>query len=653
MAIRLTGMSSGLDTDSMVQELTKAYSTNKDNIVKKKTKLEWTMNAWKETNTKVYDFYTTTLSPMRFSTTYNLKKASSSDDSRVTVTAGNNAPVGTQKLSVSKLASSGYLTGGRITAADGSDVKGSTKISELGITGAGTLNINGHEVKFDENTSLNALVGKIKDAGVSANFDEASGRFFISSSKSGADSEITITADDENGLDFLKSAGLISLTYYDEDGNGTGEETSDLAKYREIAGMSISDITDDIYDSKKYTKESYTAYIKNINETAVADRKKAAEKLAGLKREDYETEEKYNEAVNKLNDQISELDEKINSTTELLTDDTKLQEKMDEANAEIHAKAGDAALARQNVAVSVINDYEAGNLSNTSGSARIKAQDAKITLNGVEFTSSSNSFNINGLTIDVKAPTVDEDGKNTPITITTATDTQGIYDKIKSFLSAYNEMIGYIDTQYYADSAKGYEPLTDDEKEQMTDKQIEDWEKKVKDALLRKDNTLGNLSSALKNVFTSTSITKDGKTYNLGSFGIGGTNYFSTENADRGKFHIDGDKDDKLTSSNDDKLMAAIANDPEAVTKFFQELSNNLYKTLDSKMKSSSISSAFTIYNDKEMSSQYSQYTTKVSEWEEKLEKIQDSYYKKFAAMETALSKLQSQTTQLSQLFGG
>ena len=51
----------------------------------------------------------------------------------------------------------------------------------------------------------------------------------------------------------------------------------------------------------------------------------------------------------------------------------------------------------------------------------------------------------------------------------------------------------------------------------------------------------------------------------------------------------------------------------------------------------------FTIYNDKEMSSQYSDYKKKVSEWEEKLKDIEDSYYKKFAKMESALSKLQSQ----------
>lgn len=641
MAIRLTGMSSGLDTDAMVQELTKAYSTKKDNIVKKKTKLEWTMDAWKETNTKVYDFYTATLSPMRFSSAYNLRKASSSDETKATVKAGNTAPVGTQTLYINELAASGYLTGGVVKDSTGKSATGNTKLSELGLTG-GKLEVNGREISLNESDSLNSVTAKLKDAGVDANFDEGTGRFFISSKASGKASEISVTASDEAGFDFLRKAGLVSV----KDTNGN--ETADMKKYREIAGRSTADISDDIYKATKYTEESYTQYLKKAQSDAVSERDKAVEKLNSLKREDYESDDEYQSAVNDLNDKISELNSKITDISETLADPDKLKDKMDAANAEIKAKADAAASDKASVAQRIVNEFDAGTLGNSADTARISAKDAVIRLNGIEYKSSSNSFNINGLTIEAKAVTASD----APVSITTSSDSQGLYDKIKSFLSAYNEMIGYIDKQYYADSAKGYEPLTDDEKESMTDKQIEDWEKKVKDALLRKDNTLGNLSSSLKNVFASTSITKDGKKYTLSSFGIGGTNYFSTENEDRGKFHIDGDKDDKLTASNEDKLMAAIANDPDAVSEFFQELSQNLYKTLDDKMKRSTLSSAFTIYNDKEMSSQFSEYKSKVSEWEEKIEKMQESYFKKFSKMETALSKLQSQTSQLSQMLG-
>ena len=69
-------------------------------------------------------------------------------------------------------------------------------------------------------------------------------------------------------------------------------------------------------------------------------------------------------------------------------------------------------------------------------------------------------------------------------------------------------------------------------------------------------------------------------------------------------------------------------------------------------MTSTSLRSYGKFYNDKELDKEYSSYTTKISDWEQKVTDIEDSYYKKFAAMESALSKLQSQTSQLSGLLG-
>ena len=79
----------------------------------------------------------------------------------------------------------------------------------------------------------------------------------------------------------------------------------------------------------------------------------------------------------------------------------------------------------------------------------------------------------------------------------------------------------------------------------------------------------------------------------------------------------------------------------------------DLYKTLSDKLsKSTSTSSAFKIYNDKTMQSQYDSYTKKLSTWEDKIEDYRDKYVKKFSAMETAMAKLQSQTASLSSFFG-
>ena len=69
-------------------------------------------------------------------------------------------------------------------------------------------------------------------------------------------------------------------------------------------------------------------------------------------------------------------------------------------------------------------------------------------------------------------------------------------------------------------------------------------------------------------------------------------------------------------------------------------------------MKSTSLRSAYTVYNDKEMAKSYSDYTTTIKEWNKKVESIEDSYYKKFSAMETALAKLQSQMSSFTSMLG-
>lgn len=293
----------------------------------------------------------------------------------------------------------------------------------------------------------------------------------------------------------------------------------------------------------------------------------------------------------------------------------------------------------------------------TSDAVRVNGQDATIYLNGAQFTSSSNTFNINGLTINALATTTTEDriqkslADEDAVTITTTTDNQGIYDKIKDFLSEYNSLINYMTASYNAASANDYEPLTDEEKEAMTDSQIEKWEDKGKSAVLRRDSTLSALMSTLTSAM-SKSYTVDGKSYSLSNFGIKTLGILNAEKNEQNAYHIDGDADDDSVSGNADKLMAAIIENPDSVMKFFQMLSTEVHSELGKKMTSTSMRTYGTFYNDKEMAKEYSDYTTTISKWEDKVADIEDSYYKKFAAMESALSKLQSQTSQLSGLLG-
>ena len=118
-----------------------------------------------------------------------------------------------------------------------------------------------------------------------------------------------------------------------------------------------------------------------------------------------------------------------------------------------------------------------------------------------------------------------------------------------------DSMIKTLDTAYNAESAKGYEPLTDDEKESMSDDEVEKWETKIKDSLLRNDGTLSSVVSSMKNSMLA-GITIDGKTYNLSDFGISTGSYFSTSTNEKGVYHIDGDEDDSTSKGNTDKLSS-------------------------------------------------------------------------------------------------
>lgn len=284
-------------------------------------------------------------------------------------------------------------------------------------------------------------------------------------------------------------------------------------------------------------------------------------------------------------------------------------------------------------------------LTASSGSTRIKGSDAELVLNGATFKSNTNTFTINGSTYTVNR-VVDEE-----ISITTENDTSGIYDMVKDFFSEYNDVMNSMLGAYNADSAKGYEPLTDEQKEVMTETQIEEWETKIKDSLLRKDSTLSGVMTAMRNAMNQ-GIEIDGKTYYLSDFGIGTGSYFEVDEDERYAIHIDGNADDSYSAGKTDKLKAAIAADPELVTKFFTKLSQNLYDNMTDKMGSSEYSSMYKVYNDKKMKSDYDKYTKDIKNLEKKLSEAEDRYYKKFTAMEKAMAQLNSGANAIAGLFG-
>lgn len=703
MAIRLSGMVSGMDTESLVSALVSSYKLKKDNLVKAQTKLSWKQEKWKTMNTSIYGFYSGKLSSARFSTSYNLKTSTVSNDKYAKVTASSSAVNGTQRLKVKQLASTGYLTGGQIKAADGSKVTGDTKISDIVGTTDGSISFKTasgtKSIDITSDMNVNQFVSKLKEAGVNASFDENNARFFISSRESGKDNDFSLVANDSNGLNALQKLGLYTVNDTDSAEykrlaaltEGTDAYNTELeGMYTKITAEDTAKSYADKYNAAKdkldalaaddtwdhsYTLDEYVAKLKTetpdiLNAYDKYKKEKVDSEGNTVKDSDgsivyeYDTEamekdgvkEEYeaavkkkasNESLIKVYDDNSKV---IQDTKDYVTigDDGKAV--ADASNANVLQEVSDTNADRQAKAKALL-DSKIAMASNVSGSAsssgavRITGQDSEIELNGATFTNNSNNYSINGLTIEAMEVT-----GNDEVTITTNTDVDGIYDMIKGFLKDYNDLVKSVDVAYNAASSKGYEPLTSDEKDSMSDDEVKKWEEKIKDSLLRKDSTLGSVLDTMKNDMARSFKVGD-KSYSLSSFGIATLGYFNSPENETGVYHIDGDKDDSKTSANTDKLREMISNDPDTVISFFSQLSTQLYTDLGKKMAASSTSSAYTIYNDKQMNTQYSEYNTKISEAEDKVTTWEDYYFSKFSAMESALAKMNAQSSSLTGLF--
>ncbi len=285
----------------------------------------------------------------------------------------------------------------------------------------------------------------------------------------------------------------------------------------------------------------------------------------------------------------------------------------------------------------------------TNGMAVVAASNAEFVLDGATMTETSNNFTVNGLTLNLSGTTLNEDtGKHEEVKITVGKDTESTYNLVKEAITEYNKLIEEMNELYNAKSSRGYDPLTDEQKEAMSETDIENWEKKIKDSLLRRDNTLGTLLTSMRTSLTTTyKDEKTGKSYALSSFGIVTGNY--TEN---GKLHIYGDEDDATYATYTDKLKAALEDDPELVMETLTEVFGNLYETMTEKCSKTEIRSALTFYNDKQYTNLLGDYEDDLDIMEERIKELEDKYYKQFTAMETAMSKLQSQSSSLASLLG-
>lgn len=619
--LRMTGMYSGMDTEAIIQQMLQAKAQKVTNLKNDQKKLEWKQTLWQDLNKRIYKLYTGTLSNMRLTGSYAKKKTTVSDPTKATITASEGAVNGIQTLKINKLAKAGYLTGATVSMKRKGDVPiysdekvndsldgvtpadkeqymkefGSEKtLEDLGV-GDGTLTVtaNGKTFTVDakKEDSIKDFIQKFNDAAAAATggavdikMEYNKGKITVSGTDADAGFKMSSSAPEGSNKTILQGLGLADAS---ENQTGTfighmitekgdiylpGDFKNHSEKDKDYKAK-VSDITPDLVGKKLRLTvgTGLTAKVTTVEITADMEIGTLTSKLSegGVKASFDEQNQRFF----------------ISSTGTGNKNEFKL-EGLDENN-----RTDDSAL----IDLGLLAGHKYGN---GSESTRIEGQDAEIILNGAKFTSDTNTITVNGLSVTASAETDEE------ITITTDTDYDGIYDMIKDFITEYNDIMNEMTKLYGANSSRKYTMLSDEEKEAMTEDEVEKWEGTIKDSLLRRDKDLNAVIECMRGAVNKGYDIGD-QTLFLVNFGVGTGSYFDTEKGERNALHIFGDSDDDKYSDKENALKAEIAKNPDQVIELFAAVSKDMYNSLQKTMASTDYRSIYKVYDDKRMKIDY------------------------------------------------
>ena len=280
-----------------------------------------------------------------------------------------------------------------------------------------------------------------------------------------------------------------------------------------------------------------------------------------------------------------------------------------------------------------------------------------ILYNGVQttITSSSNTFSIDGL--DIRATNTFNTGSATAeggVSFTASADTEQVTETVKKFIEAYNAMIDEVRTQATTKPDSNYKPLTDDQKNEMNETSIKNWEDKAKEGILYNSSALKDLDNATQGIFSSMMI--NGVSYDdLEKIGIS----FSDDYTAGGKIVFD-----------EEKFKTAMDSDPEKVSDLFTG-THGIVNTIDSTLSTyatryaSKNGNSYGVLIEEAGSEKLSLTLTNNSIYKElkdmqetitnlqsQLSTEQDRYISQFTQMERLINQMNSQSSYLSQLGG-
>ncbi|KUP05252.1 hypothetical protein Q75_13460 [Bacillus coahuilensis p1.1.43] len=283
-------------------------------------------------------------------------------------------------------------------------------------------------------------------------------------------------------------------------------------------------------------------------------------------------------------------------------------------------------------------------LNLTSGSPNLQVTNginSKFTYNGLALERNSNTVSINGVELTLKQAT-----SGSEITYKSTTDTESILKEVVKFVDEYNKLIEKMNGEVVERKSKEYKPLTEMERENLSEEEIKKWEEQARKGTLYGDSNLASsLTSMRADIYSP--VQGVSGSVSLSEFGI----TTSSNYLDKGKLIINEDKLRQAISEDPNKLYEAFMADgaTDADQGIARRLRDNIKDTLkgieQKAGKSTSGNDSFTIGQN------LNDVNRQIDNWEQRLIDIEDRYWRQFTAMEKMIQQSNSQSSYISQMF--
>ncbi|MCA0150558.1 flagellar filament capping protein FliD [Rossellomorea vietnamensis] len=686
--MRIGGLASGMDIDSIVADLMKAERIPLDKLKQEKQTLEWKRDDYRSMNTLLLDFRSE-LTQYKLTSKYRARQTSSSDETKVTATATSGASQASYTINnVTKLASAAN----RVSGSSGANGE---KLSSAGTKFDPKAGLYNQSSKFDNGTAFTWSEGVVETQTIKAASDTTTSSINLAGATlkdvdkmsvkvNGKSMEVVtslpaeglgsnqVMVDASGALTFgatVKKESSIQVDYITTDKTQT-ISTTDPVKDVQLAKGSIQNLTLTV-NGKDYTlgatdtdgntelKAADSSVIGTINKEtgkiSFATEQAAGSAISVKYTQNYSTFSltthgkdgqknvnflvQGNESLNTVMNRVNSSDAGVSMFYDSFSD----RATMTRTETGNYNTSGDEITTSGDFLNSLL---KFGTSTETGGT------NVEFEINGLKTERYSNTFEMNGVTFSIK-DLFDSSTSPNGVTTTISNNSTDVFDNIKGFVDKYNELIDKISKKTSEEFYRSYGPLTDEQRESLSDKQQEQWEEKAKSGLLKRDPILSGVLSEMRTDFYQP---VDNASVNplykqLSSIGITTTSNY----LEGGKLVI-----------NEAELKKAIEEDPQSVENLFRggsDATNESQKGIIHRLYDS-VNATMDKLKDKAgganstnqqfaLGRELKNVDSSIDRFEDRMKQVEDRYWRQFTAMEKAIQQANQQSAYLMQQFSG